>query len=73
MILTGVFFKQHELVRSMIKDILSAILIVALVVIGIAVLIPALPVILSIVYLGGRMIWCLLTGEPFWGEYGPFW
>lgn len=73
MILTGVFFRQHELVRTMIKDILSAILIVALVVIGIAVLIPALPVILSIVYLGGRMIWCLLTGEPFWGEYGPFW
>ena len=57
----------------MIKDILSVIFIIALVVIGITVLIPALPVILSIVYLGGRMIWCLLTGEPFWGEYGPFW
>ncbi len=57
----------------MIKDILSAILIVALVVIGIAVLIPALPVILSIVYLVFRMIWCVLTGDSFWGEYGPFW
>tara|TARA_B100001939_G_scaffold205545_1_gene176879 strand:- start:743 stop:916 length:174 start_codon:yes stop_codon:yes gene_type:complete len=57
----------------MFKDILSAILIIILVVIGITVLIPALPVIGAIVYLGGRMIWCVLTGEPFWGEYGPFW
>ena len=57
----------------MIKDILSVIFIIALVVIGITVLIPALPVILSIVYLGGRMIWCVLTGDSFWGEYGPFW
>ena len=57
----------------MIKDILSVILIIILVVIGITVLIPALPVILSIVYLGGCMIWCVLTGDSFWGEYGPFW
>jgi hypothetical protein len=57
----------------MIKDILSAIFIIALVVIGITVLIPALPVIGAIVYLGGRMIWCVLTGDSFWGEYGPFW
>ena len=57
----------------MIKDILSAIFIIALVVIGISILIPALPAIGAIVYLGGRMIWCVLTGEPFWGEYGPFW
>jgi hypothetical protein len=57
----------------MIKDIVSAILIVILVVIGITVLIPALPVIGAIVYLGGWMIWCVLTGEPFWGEHGPFW
>ena len=55
------------------KDILSAILIVILVVIGITVLIPALPVIGAIVYLGGWMICCVLTGEPFWGEHGPFW
>ena len=57
----------------MIKDILSAILIIILVVIGITVLIPALPVIVAIVYLVGRMIWCVLTGDSFWGEYGPFW
>ena len=57
----------------MFKDILSAILIIILVVIGITVLIPALPAIGAIIYLGGRMIWCLLTGEPFWGEHGPFW
>ena len=55
------------------KEVLSVILIVILVVIGITVLIPALPVILSIVYLGGWMIWCVLTGDSFWGEYGPFW
>ena len=55
------------------KDVILTILIVALIVVGIAVLIPALPVIVAIVYLGGWMIWCLLTGEPFWGEYGPFW
>ena len=57
----------------MFKDILSAILIVILVVIGITVLIPALPVIGALVYLGWRLIWCVLTGDSFWGEYGPFW
>ena len=57
----------------MFKDILLAILIIILVVISITVLIPALPSIGAIVYLGGRMIWCVITGEPFWGEYGPFW
>jgi hypothetical protein len=57
----------------MIKDILSAILIIILVVIGITVLIPALPVIGAIIYLAFWMVWCILTGEPFWGEYGPFW
>ena len=57
----------------MLKDILSVILIVIGIIIGITVLIPALPVIGAIVYLGGRMIWCVLTGESFWGEYGPFW
>ena len=55
------------------KDVILTILIIALIVIGIAVLIPALPVIGAIVYLGGRMIWCVLTGDSFWGEYGPFW
>ena len=57
----------------MFKDILSAILIIILVVIGITVLIPALPVIGAIIYLGGWMMWCVLTGDSFWGEYGPFW
>ena len=57
----------------MLKDILSVILIVILVVIGITVLIPALPVIGAIIYLVGWMIWCVLTGDSFWGEYGPFW
>tara|TARA_Y100001938_G_scaffold133276_1_gene192441 strand:+ start:444 stop:602 length:159 start_codon:yes stop_codon:yes gene_type:complete len=52
---------------------MKQLLIIILLIIGGIILIPALPVILSIVYLGGRMIWCLLTGEPFWGEYGPFW
>jgi len=55
------------------KDILSVILIVILVVVGITVLIPALPVIGAIIYLVGWMIWCVLTGDSFWGEYGPFW
>jgi len=53
----------------MLKDILSVIFVV----LTILFVIQALPVILAIVYLGGRMIWCILTGEPFWGEYGPFW
>ena len=53
----------------MFKYILSVILIV----IGITVLIPALPAIGAVVYLVGRMIWCVLTGDSFWGEYGPFW
>ena len=57
----------------MLKDILSAILIIILVVIGITVLIPALPVIVAIVYLGGVLIWSLITGESIWGEFGPFW
>ena len=57
----------------MFKDILSAILIVIGLVIGIAVLIPALPVIVAIIYLGGVLIWSLITGESIWGEYGPFW
>ena len=57
----------------MFKDILSAILIVIFVVIGITVLIPALPVIVAIVYLGGVLIWSLITGESIWGEFGPFW
>jgi len=57
----------------MLKDILSVILIVILVVIGVTVLIPALPVIGAIIYLGGVLIWSLITGESIWGEYGPFW
>ena len=57
----------------MFKDILSAILTVILVVIGITVLIPALPVIVAIVYLGGVLIRSLITGESIWGEFGPFW
>ena len=57
----------------MIKDILSAILIVIGIVIGIAVLIPALPVIVAIIYLGAVLIWSLITGESIWGEFGPFW
>ena len=57
----------------MFKDILPVILIAFLIVIGIIVLIPALPAIGAIVYLGGRMIWCVLTGDSFWGEHGPFW
>ena len=57
----------------MLKDILSLILIVIAIIIGVTVLIPALPVIGAIVYLGGPMIWCVLTGDSFWGEYGPFW
>ncbi len=55
------------------KDILSAILIVVFVVIGITILIPASPVIGALVYLGWRLIWCVLTGDSFWGEYGPLW
>ena len=55
------------------KDILSSILIVIAIAIGIAVLIPALPVIVAIIYLGGVLIWSLITGESIWGEFGPFW
>ena len=57
----------------MFKDILSAILIIILVVIGITVLIPALPVIAAIIYFAFVLIWSLVTGESIWGEYGPFW
>ena len=57
----------------MFKDVLSAILIVIGIVIGITLLIPALPVIVAIIYLGGVLIWSLITGESIWGEYGPFW
>lgn len=57
----------------MIKDILKIISVSVLVVIGIAVLIPALPVIVAIIYLGGVLIWSLITGESIWGEHGPFW
>jgi hypothetical protein len=57
----------------MFKDILSAILIIILVVIGITVLIPALPVIAAIIYFAFVLIWSLITGESIWGEYGPFW
>ena len=57
----------------MFKDVLSAILIVIGIVIGITLLIPALPVIVAIIYLGGVLIWSLITGESIWGEFGPFW
>tara|TARA_B100000214_G_scaffold162270_1_gene116367 strand:+ start:23 stop:196 length:174 start_codon:yes stop_codon:yes gene_type:complete len=57
----------------MFKDILSSIFIVIGIAIGIAVLIPALPVIVAIIYLGGVLIWSLITGESIWGEFGPFW
>ena len=57
----------------MFKDILSAILIIILVVIGITVLIPALPVIAAIIYFAFVLIWSLITGESIWGEYCPFW
>ena len=55
------------------KDILSAIFIIALVVIGISILIPALPIIAVIIYSIFVLIWSLITGESIWGEYGPFW
>ena len=57
----------------MIKDILFAIFIIALVVIGISILIPALPIIAVIIYSIFVLIWSLITGESIWGEYGPFW
>ena len=55
------------------KNILSAILIVIFVVIGITVLIPALPIIAVIIYSMFVLTWSLITGESIWGEYGPFW
>ena len=58
---------------EVLKTLIYVILVVIFAVIVAAILIPALPAIGAIIYLGGRMIWCILTGEPFWGEYGPFW
>ena len=55
------------------KQLLSVILIVILVVVGITVLIPALPIIAVIIYSMLVLIWSLITGESIWGEYGPFW
>jgi len=52
---------------------IKKIILIFFVVLTIAFVIQALPVIGAIVYLGGWMIWCVLTGEPFWGEHGPFW
>jgi len=52
---------------------IKKIILIFFVVLPLAFVIQALPVLLAILYLGGRMIWCVLTGEPFWGEYGPFW
>jgi len=52
---------------------LKKIILIFFVVLTLAFVIQALPVILAILYLGGRMIWCILTGDSFWGEYGPFW
>ena len=57
----------------MFKDILLAILIIIGIAIGVAVLIPALPVIAAIIYFAFVLIWSLITGESIWGEYGPFW
>ena len=54
-------------------EVLKALIYVILAIIVAAILIPALPAIGAIIYLGGRMIWCILTGDSFWGEYGPFW
>jgi hypothetical protein len=52
---------------------LKKIILIFFVVLTILFVIQALPVILAIVYLGGWLIWCVLTGDSFWGEYGPFW
>ncbi len=49
------------------------IIFIILTVIGVAVLIHALPVILAILYIGGVLIYSLITGESIWGEHGPFW
>ena len=57
----------------MIKYIMSVIVTVTLVIIGVTVLIPALPVIAAIIYFAFVLIWSLITGESIWGEYGPFW
>ena len=52
---------------------LKKIILIFFVVLTILFVIEALPVLLAILYLGGMMIWSILTGEPFWGEHGPFW
>ena len=52
---------------------LKKAILIFFVVLTLAFVIQAMPVLLAILYLVGRMIWCVVTGDSFWGEYGPFW